>query len=222
MERALIIDDDQLIHYAVSKALHPYFSEIKAVSTEEEGLREISSCFYDVCFLDISVAGLRGVTLLKKIRETSPDTRVVVMSGISMDDKMRSEIEECSCCFLPKPFEISELKAAAGRAESVKHTGEEWYAETRRSARMAIDQTVNYSITVVDQGKPISLALEGDVINVSEFGIGIRTYYPLEPGHLLVFTNGMEDIKTRTGIVRWSTLIDDSYMYRVGIEFIEP
>lgn len=221
MQRALIIDDDQLIQYAVSKTLHPYFSEVKAVSTGEDALREISSCFYEVCFLDISVPGLHGLPLLKKIREQSPDTKVVVMTGISMDDNMRKEIEGCSYCFLPKPFEISELKAVAKRAESTGQTGEEWYAETRRSRRVAVDKAVNYSITVVEQGKPISLTLKGDIINVSEAGIGLRTYYPLEPGHLLVFNNGIEGTGHRTGIVKWSTLNDDSYMYRVGIEFIE-
>lgn len=221
MEQALIIDDNQLIHYAIAKAIHPYFPEVKAVWTEEDALREISSCFYSLCFLDIALSGLRGIPLVKKIQELSPDTKIVVMTEISLDDDMKKELDGCSFCFLAKPFEISELKAVARQAKSLGQTGGEWFAVKRMSERKGVDKTVNYSITVVELGKPISLSLKGDMIDMNESGIGLRTYYPLKPGCLLAFTNGLEESKYRTGIVKWSMPIDESDMYRVGIEFIK-
>jgi CheY-like chemotaxis protein len=45
MERALIVNDDQLMSYAISKALHPYHPEIKTVSNGDDAMNEISSCF---------------------------------------------------------------------------------------------------------------------------------------------------------------------------------
>ena len=222
MERALVIDDDQLMHYAISKALHPYFPEVKAVSTEDDALREISSCFYGLCFLDISVPGLHGIPLLKKIREQSPDTKIVIMTGDSVDDAMKKELEGSFFSFLAKPFEISELKAVARQARSSGQTGEEWYAENRQFKRKILDKTANYTVTVVELGKPISLTLKGDIIDLSESGLCLRTYYPLESGYILTFLSGLDHGETRKGIVRWSMLTDDSYMYRAGIEFIEP
>lgn len=222
MERALVIDDDQLMHYAISHALHPYFPEVKAVSNGNDALREISSCFYDVCFLDIFLPGLNGVPLLKKIREQSPDTKIVIMTGDSVDDALKKEIEGSFFSFLAKPFEISELKAVAKQAGSSGQTGEKWYAENRRSKRQVIDKTANYTVTVIELGNPISLPLKGDIIDLSESGLCLKTYYPLEPGHLLTFQSGLDHGESRKGIVRWSILTDDSYMYRVGIEFIEP
>lgn len=221
MERALVIDADQLIHYAISKALHPYFPEVKAVSTGDDALREISSCFYDVCFLDIFLPGLNGVPLLKKIREQSPDTKIVIMTGDSVDDALKKEIEGSFFSFLPKPFEISDLKAVARQAGSSGQTGEKWYAENRRSKRRVIDKTANYTVTVIELGKPISLTLKGDIIDLSELGLCLKTYYPLESGHILTFLSGLDHGGTRKGIVRWSMLTDDSYMYRAGVDFIE-
>ncbi len=219
MERALIIDDDQLIQYAISKALHPYCPEIKAVSNGDEAMREISSGFYPLCFLDISLPSIHGLPLLKEIREKSPDTRVVIITGESLDEDTRKEIDECSYSFLAKPFEISELKVisrqALGKAE------EESYMLNRQSARSILKKTVHYTITVLELGKPISLTLKGDVVDLSDSGLGLRTCYPLEPGHLLVFTDDLAETEKRTGVVKWSMLTDDSFMYRVGIEFLQ-
>ena len=221
MERALVIDDDQLIHYAISKALHPYFPEVKAVSTSEDALREVSSCSYGLCFLNIALPGLHGVPLLKKIRERSPDTKIVIMTGDPIDDATKKELEGCFFCLLPKPFEISELKAVAQHAQSPVQIGEEWFAENRRSGkRQIVDKTADYTVTVVELGKPVSLTLKGDIIDLSESGLCLRTYYPLEPGHLLTFLSGLDHGDARKGIVKWSTLTDDSYMYRAGIEFV--
>ncbi len=220
MDRALIIDDDQLIQYAISRALHPYCPEVKAVSNKDEAMREINSCFYPLCFFDISLPGIHGLPLLKEIRAKSPDTRVVIITGESLDDDTKKEIEECSYSILAKPFEISELKVISRQAlgKVVKKSE----GETRRSSRNILKKTLHYTITVLEMGKPISLTLKGDVVDISDSGIGLTTCYPLEPGHLLVFTNGLEEMEYRTGVVRWSMLTEDTFMYRVGVEFIQP
>jgi CheY-like chemotaxis protein len=220
MERALIIDDDQLIHYAVSKAIHPYYPEVKAVSNGADALRELSSCFYALCFLDIGLQEAHGLPLLNEIRTKSPNTRVVIMTGSALDESVKNAIEESSYCFLSKPFDIAELKEIARQA--LGKTGEGPYEVSGSSAVSTLNKTVHYTITVLELGKPMSLNLRGDITDISESGLSLTTYYPLEPGHLLVFTSGIEESEYRTGIVKWSMLTDDSYMYRAGIEFTKP
>jgi hypothetical protein len=57
------------------------------------------------------------------------------------------------------------------------------------------------------------------MLDISESGISMRTSYPLELGHLLTITSGLEHAEPKTGIVK-SMIADESYMYRVGIEFV--
>lgn len=218
-ERALIIDHDELIHYAISKALNPYCPEVKAVSNETDALREINSCFYPLCFLDISRTGAHGFPLLQEIKEKSPETKVVVMTGDALDEDAKKKIDESSYFFLAKPFEIAELKAIARQA--LGKTVDDGYGVRRRCERSILNKAIHFTITVLELSKPISLTLKGDIVDLSEKGLGLKTYYPLEPGHLLVFTSGLEESELRTGIVKWSMLTDDSFMYRVGVEFVE-
>ncbi len=217
MECILIIDSDELLLFAITRAVQTYCPQVKAVSTGAEALNEISSRFYHLVFIDIALPGLNGLQILQKIAEISPDTKVVVMTGVFVDDQMRATIEENSFHMMAKPFEISELKEVV--RDALAKPEEETYAVARRSKRVPTRKTVNYRITVVEMGKPINLSLKGDIVDITESGMGLRTFYPLEPGHLLMFSSGLEDTDRRTGVVKWSTITDESYMYRVGIEF---
>jgi hypothetical protein len=67
----------------------------------------------------------------------------------------------------------------------------------------------------------MSLTLKGDIIDLSELGLCLKTYYPLESGHILTFLSGLDHGESRKGIVRWSMLTGDNYMYHAGVEFIE-
>jgi len=221
VERALIIDDDQLICYAISKALQPYHPEIKTVSNGDDAIHEISSCFYPLCFLDVSLPGLNGSDTVRRIREVSPDTKVIIFTpgGRSVrgtKDSIEEKIEESVCYCLPKPFEISELKAIVQQA--LNANDQDTFSADRRIPRRSLRKSVSYTVIVLELGKPVSLTLKGDIIDISDTGVGMRTHYPLEPGHFLMFDSGIDQ---KSGVVKWTSTLDDSYMYRVGVEFLE-
>ena len=222
MERALIINDDQLMNYAISKALQPYHPEIKTVSNGADAISEISSCFYPLCLLDVSAPDLDGSDTLRKIREISPDTKVIVFtpdrnSVGNERGSFEGKMEEGVCFCLQKPFEISELRAVVQQAMSQKDR-EDFSSDRRIHARRPMRKSVSYTVIVLELGKPVNLTLKGDVVDISATGIGMRTHYPLQPGHFLMFNNEAE---LKSGVVKWISTPDDSYMYRVGIEFLD-
>lgn len=214
MKRILIVDDDKLILSALSKTLQTHYPEVKAVSTGNDALSEISSYFYPLCFLDVSLPDSDGLQVMKKIKEISPETKVVIMTAELMDADMEREIHEGAFYFLVKPFDISEVKAITKQA--LEKTEKE-IKERRQSERKPLKETINYSLNVFEPVRLMGLNLRGDIIDISDSGIGIRTYYLLEPGHLIIFTSGIE---YRAGVVKWRKVTDDRYL--AGIEFIEP
>ncbi len=88
--------------------------------------------------------------------------------------------------------------------------------ERRELERRPAMESISYSVTVLDFKDLRRLHLRGDVVDISDAGMGMKTDYPLEPGHVLTFDNGM---KHSAGIVEWSTM-DKNNGYRVGIKFI--
>ena len=218
MGKALVIGDDQLLHYAISKTLHPYFSGVKVVLTGEDAVREIGSCHYDVCFLDMNPHENESISLLKNIKKLSPGTKVVLMSDMAMDEGIKKELDDCYFCHLIKPFDISEIKSVAELSKASLQTGEEWFAEKRQpSKRQLVDKTADFKVTLIEKGLPVIINIQGSILDISESGYGLKTFYPLESGHLITIS---DDGRDSQGIVKWSKQTDDSYMYRAGVTLI--
>lgn len=87
------------------------------------------------------------------------------------------------------------------------------YERTRRFERKPYSEVIAYSLGVKEDKKRKWIDLTGRAINISEAGICIETEYPLTPGHMLWFNNGLDN---KAGFVRWSARYDDKF--RAGIE----
>ena len=191
MQKALVIGDDQLINYAIEKTLQPYFPELKMVATGDGAVREISSCHYDVCFLDMNPHENESISLLKNIKELSPGTKVVIMTDMTMDEGIKKKLKGCYFCHLIKPFDVSELKSVAelSKASSLQ-TGEEWFAENRKpSKRKIVERTADLKLTLIEKGSPVHIKIQADIVDISESGYGLKTFYPLEPDHLITISD---------------------------------
>ena len=113
IKKILIVDDDQYILEVMSKALCKicnFHGEIKTVKNGKDAIKEISDCFYNICFLDIKLPDLNGLDVMKKIKEISPETRIAIMSGSFITDDMKRTIEEGASLFIEKPFDLSQIK----------------------------------------------------------------------------------------------------------------
>jgi hypothetical protein len=88
-------------------------------------------------------------------------------------------------------------------------------AERRNVERRPKVGSIQYAVTVVEFGGHKKMNLEGEVVDINNVGIGIKTDYPLEPGHVLTFGGSMG---CQTGIVAWSSR--EQHGYRVGIRFV--
>jgi CheY-like chemotaxis protein len=58
---------------------------------------------------DAAMPGMNGPTLARRLREASPQTRVLYMSGYAEDSAMRDDAERHGDAFLQKPFSLDAL-----------------------------------------------------------------------------------------------------------------
>ena len=115
--RVLIVDDEPLILLVLSM-LFKKNAEVKTVSSAEEALTEIRMQYYDLCFLDIVLPGMNGLDAMKIIYELSPNTKVAIMTGSSLDEAVKLQIDNLAYEFIEKPFELSRIREIAGRVDA--------------------------------------------------------------------------------------------------------
>lgn len=193
-----------------------------AVENGERAIDEVSSCFYDICFLDINLPDINGLDVMKRIHDITPSTKVVIMTAEVLDDNMKRKIEENASLFLPKPVELEtvrdyinkeldNIEYVNGHTNNNGHNDKE---NRRHLERRPCKQTTCCSVSVFHNWELMS-SLEVSTIDISDEGVGIEVRYPLYPGNVLRFNNILEN---KSGIVKWT--MEGRESYRAGIKFI--
>ena len=115
MAAILIVDDDA----AVRDVLYDLLCDehlCHSASTAEQALAFIREQPYDVVLTDISMPGLSGVELLGHLRQTQPDTSVIVISGIGDSTHAEGLRRLGAFDFIYKPFQLETVEESVARA----------------------------------------------------------------------------------------------------------
>lgn len=81
MTEVLIIDDEGNIRRSLRALLQSEGYRVRDAESAEAGLAEVDDAPPDVILLDLALPGMTGLEALPKLREASPLTTVVMMSG---------------------------------------------------------------------------------------------------------------------------------------------
>src|SRR5580704_7887336 len=152
MATILVIEDDERI----LKALHRLFVaegyEIRSASDGKQGLEMFASVAPEAVILDLMLPGMSGREICRSLKQSYPDTPVVILSAISeVADKVLL-LELGADDYVTKPFSPRELLARV-------------QAAIRRSKRSTIRPCITFGDVEVDfacmratrSGKPVTL-----------------------------------------------------------------
>ena len=124
--RVLIIDDDPLMRAGCRKVLE---RRGFACTTAQDGLRALECvrrASFDAALLDLKMPGRPGMETLKKLRDESPNTAVIIITGYASIDSAVEAIKAGAFDYLPKPFTPEVLAERVRRAvRAVRQTLEE-------------------------------------------------------------------------------------------------
>ena len=111
MKKVLIVDDQSSILLSLSYLLKRVAAVITS-ETMDEARRELSGNKFDLVISDLRLTGSdsrEGLELLCHIRSTSPETKVVIMSGLGSDDLREEAYALGALHYYEKPVDIAHL-----------------------------------------------------------------------------------------------------------------
>jgi two-component system KDP operon response regulator KdpE len=123
---ALVIDDEPQIQRLLTITLEDNGYRVTTTGTGREGLAAAAERRHDVIILDLALPDLRGVSVLKQIREWS-QTPVVILSVQNAESDMVEALDGGADDYVTKPFRTAELLArlrAALRRSAKGESGE--------------------------------------------------------------------------------------------------
>ena len=109
MTKILLVDDENLILYSLTKTLKQAGADVTAVMNGKDALAEIRRCSYDICFLDVNLPDANGLDLIKTFQEISPGTAIIVMTALYLDEKRIQSLRDRGCLYLEKPFNLDHV-----------------------------------------------------------------------------------------------------------------
>jgi DNA-binding NarL/FixJ family response regulator len=112
----LVVDDHRAFAEAVAMALEmePGFQALGVATNAEEALRSCERAAPDVALVNIALPGIDGVGLTAQMKERSPSTRVVVITGNEPPARLASAAEAGADDFIPKSVRLRDLLSALG------------------------------------------------------------------------------------------------------------
>ena len=107
--RILIADDENDLRLLLGEALVSQGYDISLASDGEEAVALIAKERFDLTLLDIQMPKMNGIQVLKYIRENSPQTRSIILTGYS-DLKHAMEAKEFGAAdFIGKPYKLEDV-----------------------------------------------------------------------------------------------------------------
>jgi two-component system chemotaxis response regulator CheY len=88
-----------------------------------EAIREYGRLRPDLVLMDIVMPGLEGVETVRRICDSDPAARVIMISSVSYRGKVEEALAAGAKCFLPKPVTTEQLKKAIEQVCSPVRSG---------------------------------------------------------------------------------------------------
>lgn len=116
----LVVDDEPNMRTTLSRILLDEGYETAGAATGAEAVACWTERRFDVILLDVTLPDADGVELLRSLRRTQPEARVILMSAYGTDELREAAIAGGAIAFLPKPLELDRLLALLAEA---RHEG---------------------------------------------------------------------------------------------------
>ena len=107
----LVIEDERALCETIVRSLRRLAYSVDYCYDGEKALELLGVERYDLVLLDLNLPGKDGMTVLRTLRQTDRETRVLILSARSeVEDKVEG-LDAGANDYLAKPFHLAELEA---------------------------------------------------------------------------------------------------------------
>ncbi|NOT24363.1 MAG: sigma-54-dependent Fis family transcriptional regulator [Nitrospiraceae bacterium] len=162
--RILVVDDEINIRGALVTMLEKKGYQVCGVATAEEGLAQLEAVPAELVITDLRMPGIGGMKFLCRLKETWPDTEVVVMTAYGSIDTAVEAMRCGAYDYLTKPIDRERFPIVVGKAlERHALTTENKQLRDRLETRLRFDQMVGESEPMQRVYSLVAMVADSDV-----------------------------------------------------------
>jgi two-component system response regulator PilR (NtrC family) len=107
--KILVVDDESGVRGLCQRVLKKKGYTVHLAENGAEALEILWNNKYNVAIVDLKMANVDGMEVLKEIKENYPETDVIIITGFGTIRSAVEAIQQGAANYLPKPFDIEEL-----------------------------------------------------------------------------------------------------------------
>lgn len=115
-QKILIIEDDDSLRRVIEYNLSEDGYEVIVAKDGKEGLSLFSKSSFDLCITDLQMPEMGGMEVLRRIKDLSPDTPVIIVTAFGTIEKAVEGIKAGAFDFITKPFGRNHLSLVVKKA----------------------------------------------------------------------------------------------------------
>jgi DNA-binding NtrC family response regulator len=108
-EKVLIVDDEKGFLDVLAERMQSRGMEVTTATSAKEALQKLEAEAFDAIVLDLMMPEMGGIEALQRIKDKSPDSEVILLTGQPSVSKGVEAMKLGATDFLIKPADINEL-----------------------------------------------------------------------------------------------------------------
>ena len=105
----LIVDDDKGMRFTLEGIIDDEGYMVRGAENGYQAIELAKETTFQWVFMDIRMPGLNGVETYLEIKKISPESRVVMMTGFSVEELVKQALEEGVYAVLYKPLPVEQV-----------------------------------------------------------------------------------------------------------------
>ncbi|MHB1429203.1 MAG: sigma-54-dependent transcriptional regulator [Rhodocyclaceae bacterium] len=114
--RVLIVDDEKVAVRNLEHVMKKEGYEVVATQSGGNALAHLEAQPFDVVLTDLRMEKVDGMQILRRCRETSPDTEVIVITGFATLESAVDAMKHGAYYYIAKPFRLDEVRKVVAEA----------------------------------------------------------------------------------------------------------
>ncbi|MBS1257088.1 MAG: Regulatory protein AtoC [Candidatus Scalindua arabica] len=148
IEKILVVDDDDLSRSYLSEALQRDGYSVDNACDGQEAVSMVEKQNYDLVFLDMRMPKMGGLKVLERVKKTSKETTVVIMTAYGSIESAVEAMQKGAYEYIIKPFSLDNIELLLKRIQERQSLIDE-----NKYWRSRLDNSGEYELVIDKRSK---------------------------------------------------------------------
>ncbi|MGE5173412.1 MAG: sigma-54-dependent transcriptional regulator [Betaproteobacteria bacterium] len=125
MSKILVVDDEQSMRDFLAIMFTKEGHDVVTAENGTNALKAVQAEIFDLVLSDVKMPGVDGISVLKTVKEISPETVVVMITAFATAETAVEAMKLGASDYIIKPFKVDELKLIINNSLEKRHLRKE-------------------------------------------------------------------------------------------------